>query len=433
MLHSCKLFILIILLSAKASAWTAEPPHPSKTVLVTGGAGYIGSQTCKALRQAGYLPIAYDNLSNGHREQVQWGPLEVGDVSDREMLKEVIARYRPIAVIHLAALKSVGESVKDPAKYYFNNVYGSLVLLDTLKEMGIRNVIFSSTASVYGIPDTPVITENNPVQPINTYGHTKAMVEQIMKDFDKAYGIHFISLRFFNAAGADLDGEIGERGSVPINLIPIALRVAAKQQKSLAIFGTDFDTPDGTAIRDYIHVADLADAHVKALQYLLDGSPSAIMNLGTGKGSSVNEVVSEIKQISQRLLPTELAPRREGDPPRLVADAKKAKELLNWKPKHSSLKTIITTEWNWLCKLYRNNLNNQAYDKESPQNLHLEGAAIARGQGGSENANFEANPTMSETDSLGCLGIHQIDAAAQIGNVQEKNKFYETPMFENQE
>ncbi|MBX3719670.1 MAG: UDP-glucose 4-epimerase GalE [Parachlamydiales bacterium] len=373
MLHRCKLFILIILLSAKASAWTAEPTHPSKTVLVTGGAGYIGSQTCKALRQAGYLPIAYDNLSNGHREQVQWGPLEVGDVSDREMLKEVIARYRPIAVIHLAALKSVGESVKDPAKYYFNNVYGSLVLLDTLKEMGIHNVIFSSTASVYGIPDTPVITENNAVQPINTYGHTKAMVEQIMKDFDKAYGIHFISLRFFNAAGADLDAEIGERGSVPINLIPIALRVAAKQQKSLAIFGTDFDTPDGTAIRDYIHVVDLADAHVKALQYLLDGSPSAIMNLGTGIGSSVHEVVSEIKQISQRLLPTELAPRREGDPPRLVADAKKAKELLNWKPKHSTLKTIITTEWNWLCKLYRNSLKNQEFDKEDPQNLHFRG------------------------------------------------------------
>ncbi|MBS0652741.1 MAG: UDP-glucose 4-epimerase GalE [Verrucomicrobia bacterium] len=359
-----KLLSLIVILYASASAWCADSPRQPKAVLVTGGAGYIGSQTCKALRQAGYLPVAYDNLCNGHKELVKWGPLEVGDISDREKLKAVISQYSPIAVIHFAGLKAVGESVKDPAKYYFNNVYGSLVLLDTLKEMNIHNVIFSSTASVYGIPETPIITESTPVQPINTYGHTKAMVEQILKDFDKSYGIHFISLRYFNAAGADLDGEIGERGEEPKNLIPIALRVAAKQQKTLKILGTDFDTPDGTAIRDYIHVADLADAHVKALQYLLDGRPSAIMNLGTGNGISVKEVVSETKRVCGRLLPTELSPRREGDPPRLVADSSKAEQLLNWKPKHSNLKTIITTEWQWLCKLHKIDAGSQIAEGE---------------------------------------------------------------------
>jgi len=346
--HIKKTLILTIVLCITASAWCAVE---KKNVLITGGAGYIGSQTCKALYQAGYQPIAYDNLSKGHKELVKWGPLEIGDISDRQMLKEVIAKYNPVAVIHFAALKAVGESVADPAKYYFNNVYGTLVLLDTLRETGIKNVIFSSTAAVYGIPEISVVTEESAVQPINPYGHSKAMVEQILKDFEKAYGLRFVCLRYFNAAGADLDLEIGERGNDPKNLIPIAMRVIAKQQKELAIFGNDFETPDGTAIRDYIHVADLADAHIKALEYLLNGNPSIILNLGTGEGVSVMEVVKEAQTVSHSPLPTVLAPRREGDPPHLTADCSKAQHLLHWTPQHSDLNTIISTEWRWLCQL----------------------------------------------------------------------------------
>lgn len=338
----------LILSTVCTSAVAAEN---LKNVLVTGGAGYVGSQTCKALNQAGYIPITYDNLCNGHTEHVKWGPLEIGDISDAKRLKEVISQYQPIAVIHIAAYKSVGESVKDPAKYYMNNLYGSLVLLNTLREMQIDKIIFSSTGSLYGIPETPIISENHPVLPINPYAHTKAMFEQILNDYEKAYGIHYISLRYFNAAGADLNLEIGERSNLPINLIPMAMHVILKKQKDLPIYGGDFETPDGTALRDYVHVVDLADAHVKALQYLLDGNPSATLNLGSGKGVSVLEVISEARKITQRLLPTVLAPRRDGDPPRLVADTTKAQKLLNWKPKYSNMKTIIRTEWEWLNKL----------------------------------------------------------------------------------
>lgn len=322
----------------------------NRNVLITGGAGYIGSQTCKALFEAGYTPISYDNLSNGHKELVKWGPLEIGDIADREALRAAISKYHPIAVIHFAALKSVEDSIKDPASYYFNNLYGTLVLLDTLKDNGIDKIIFSSTAAVYGIPETHLVTESNLVQPINPYGHTKAMTEQILKDFEKAYGLRFISLRYFNAAGADPGQEIGELGAYPKNLIPYALRILAKADGRLAIFGTDFDTPDGTAVRDYIHVADLADAHVKALEHLQSGKPSMILNLGTGKGFSVREVVETAERILQRPLQTVLAPRREGDPPCIVADASKAQELLNWRPRYSDLQTIIATEWQWLCK-----------------------------------------------------------------------------------
>jgi len=319
-----------------------------EVVLVTGGAGYIGSHTCKALSEAGYLPVSYDNLSNGHPDLVKWGPLEIGDICDKERLRKVIATYHPVAVIHFAAFKSVEDSVKDPAAYYFNNLYGTLVLLDILREARIHHIIFSSTAAVYGIPQIPLVTESSTAAPINPYGHTKLMSEQILRDFEKAYGLHFVSLRYFNAAGADLAQETGERGTSPKNLIPLVVRLLAEQKQKLSVFGTDFDTPDGTAVRDYIHVTDLADAHVKALEYLKSGKPSVVLNLGTGKGFSVQQVLHKSEEVLQQPLQTILAPRREGDPPYLIADSAKAQELLQWKPEHSNLETIIKTEWDWL-------------------------------------------------------------------------------------
>jgi UDP-arabinose 4-epimerase len=379
-MHMCRrIFPFVILFFNLFCGWASDPvrkiqPPPSTTqsqksslqssspllndlgckfVLVTGGAGYIGTQTCKALQEAGYLPLVYDNLSTGQEEGLKWGTFVKGDVSDRKKLGEIIDQYHPIAVIHVAAFKCVGESVKDPAKYYFNNLCGSLILLDVMREKGVKKIIFSSTASAYGSPEKPTpIKESTPCQPINPYGNSKWMVEKIINDFKDAYGFQYVILRYFNVAGADLKGECGERGS-PANLIPIIFQVACKKRKELEVFGRDYPTHDGTAIRDYVHVIDIAEAHVKALEYLLQDKPSVILNLGTGRGFSVQEVVDVVRSVTGKKISIKDCPRRPGDPTLLTADSKLAKELLGWEPKNSDLKTIVESEWNWLQSLER--------------------------------------------------------------------------------
>ncbi len=325
---------------------------PKEAVLVVGGAGYIGTQTCKLLEREGYFPVVYDNLITGHENAVEWGTLEIGDIADRKRLSDVIDKYAPKAVIHFAALKAVGESVKDPAKYYINNVCGSITLLDVLREKKLNKIIFSSTAAVYGAPDiSHPIKENEGDEPINPYGWSKWMVEKILNDFHHAYGFEYVVFRYFNASGADPERACGERGKNPQNLIPIVLQVSMQERKELEIFGNDYSTPDGTAIRDYIHVYDLADAHVKAVRYLLENNKSITLNLGTGKGSSVVEVVEMAKSVTRSPIPTKQVSRRPGDPASLTANADLAKAVLNWEPHYSDLKSIIQTEWAWHKKL----------------------------------------------------------------------------------
>jgi UDP-glucose-4-epimerase GalE len=340
-----RLFLRVVFLLNFSLAWTGESP---KAVLVTGGAGYIGTQTCKALEGAGFLPIAYDNFSKGSALGFKWGILVEGDISDKEKLKRVIDKYHPIAVIHMAAFKAVAESVRDPSKYYLNNLCGSIALLDVMREKGLKKIIFSSSALVYGGLDTlEPIKETMPCQPETPYGKSKWIVEGILEDFRSSYGFHYVVLRYFNVAGADLMGECGERGESTQNLIPIIFQVASNKRKELEVFGEDYATRDGTAIRDYLHVADLADAHVKALHYLLKGKPSVILNLGTGKGSSVKEIVEAAKVVTGRPIPEKRAPRRTGDPRCLTADPSLASEVLGWRSEHSDLKTLLESEWKW--------------------------------------------------------------------------------------
>jgi UDP-glucose-4-epimerase GalE len=319
-------------------------------VLVTGGAGYIGSQTCKALAQRGYIPVAYDSLAIGKKEAVKWGPLVVGELSDRAHLDQVMEQYHPIGVIHFAAWTAVGESVTDPSKYYWNNVVGTLILLDAVRDHKIAPFIFSSSAATYGIPETSLIEEFAAQAPINPYGNTKFIVEKMLGDFGRAYGIRYVCFRYFNAAGADPDGELGPNFKSATHLIPIVLQVAAKKKPLLEVFGTDYLTVDGTAIRDYIHVADLAAAHVLALDYLLEGKKSLSLNLGTGRGYSVKEVIQAAKNVTKCDIPFVYSGRREGDPPMLVANARKAQELLGWETRYSDLETLIQTSWDWMQK-----------------------------------------------------------------------------------
>ncbi len=319
----------------------------NRSILVTGGAGYIGSHACKELAGAGYTPVTLDNMVYGHEWAVQWGPLVRGDISDHQVLDQVFDLYRPQAVIHFAAYAYVGESVTDPAKYYRNNVAGTLALLEAMLRHGCRDMVFSSTCATYGNPVSIPIPENHPQQPINPYGRGKLMIEQILSDFDAAYGLKNISLRYFNAAGADPEGCIGEDHEPETHLIPLAVMAALKLKQKLNIFGQDYPTLDGTAVRDYIHVSDLARAHIQALEYMRSEKKSDFFNLGTGYGHSVQQVVEMVQKISGIRVPVKKTVRRKGDPPVLVASADKAVSKLGWQPKMNDLETIIETAWNW--------------------------------------------------------------------------------------
>lgn len=318
-----------------------------KRILVTGGAGYIGSHVCKDLAAEGYTPITYDNLVYGHPWAVKWGPLEKGDILDRPRLDEVIIKYRPEAVMHFAAYAYVGESVENPGKYYRNNVAGALTLLEAMRDNQIDKFIFSSTCATYGVPQEIPITEDHPQLPINPYGHSKLMVEQILKDFHTAHGIRSVSLRYFNAAGADSESEIGEKHDPETHLIPLILDAATGKRPHITIFGDDYDTPDGTCIRDYIHVSDIAAAHILALEKLEGQAGACAYNLGNGKGFSVKEVIDTARKVTKCEIPTQTGHRRAGDPPRLVGDATQIRNELGWEPVFSDLTSIIATAWKW--------------------------------------------------------------------------------------
>jgi UDP-glucose-4-epimerase GalE len=319
-------------------------------ILVTGGAGYIGSHTCKALSKAGLTPVTYDNLVTGHEASVKWGPLERGDILDRARLDAVLQKYQPLAVLHFAAYAYVGESVTQPAKYYRNNVSGALTLLEAMRDHGVTQVVFSSSCATYGTPRSMPIGEDHPQNPINPYGASKLIVERMLADFGAAYNLRSVSLRYFNAAGADPDGEIGEDHEPETHLIPLVLKAAAGESSNITIYGTDYDTPDGTCIRDYVHVTDLAEAHVLAFTALGEGCDSSSYNLGTGHGFSVREVIRTANVVSGQNIPVAEGSRRPGDPARLVADAKRAKVELGWDPQYGDLRQIIATAWNWMLK-----------------------------------------------------------------------------------
>jgi UDP-arabinose 4-epimerase len=315
------------------------------TVLVIGGAGYIGSHTARALRRAGHQVIIFDNLSTGYEVLARGFELIKGDVLDRSTLAHTLSGVD--AIMHFAAFAYVGESVTNPRKYFHNNVEGGLSLLNAALEAGVKKIIFSSTCAVYGVPAKVPIAEDIPRQPVNPYGVSKLFFEQALEAYDRAYGFRYASLRYFNAAGADENGEIGELHEPETHLIPLALSAAAGRGPELQVFGSDYPTPDGTCIRDYIHVSDLADAHVKALDHLAAGKPSFAANVGTGRGHSVQEVLTMIREVTGNPVPHRIGPRRPGDPPALVADPRKAQELLQWKASRS-LRDIITTAWKWM-------------------------------------------------------------------------------------
>jgi UDP-arabinose 4-epimerase len=316
-------------------------------VLVTGGAGFIGSHTCKALAHAGLEPVVLDNLSKGHRAAVRWGPFVHGEVSDRELLRQVMGKYRVEGVIHFAAHAYVGESVYEPRKYFQNNVANTLALLDAMMEVGIKQIVFSSTCATYGPPESLPIGEDHPQRPVNPYGESKLFIERVLQAYGHAYGLRWITLRYFNAAGADPDGELGEDHDPETHLIPLVIHAALGQRPWVDIFGTDYQTPDGTAIRDFVHVTDLADAHVRALHHIRDGGESLALNLGTGTGYSVREVIATVERVGRCSVPVREAPPRAGDPPALVADARRAQFILGWQPRYADLDVIVRTAWAW--------------------------------------------------------------------------------------
>lgn len=318
-------------------------------VLVTGGAGYIGSHACKALAAAGYRPITFDSLVHGHRKAVQWGPLEEGDLLDRDRVERLFRDYDFACVMHFAAFIAVGESTTDPGKYYRNNVGGTLALLEAMARHDVGSIVFSSTAAVYGTPTIVPIPETAPLTPINPYGWTKLTSERMIADFAAAHGIRFAILRYFNACGADPHGDIGEDHNPETHLIPLALD-AVTTGKQLTLNGDDYPTEDGTCIRDYIHVSDLAEAHVAALKALRSGASSATYNLGTGRGISIREVFASIERVTGRNVPFELGPRRSGDPAALVADPTLANTQLDWSPRASDIDSIIASAWRWHCR-----------------------------------------------------------------------------------
>lgn len=316
-------------------------------ILVTGGAGYIGSQTTKRLNAAGLETTVLDNLSTGHRDFARWGAFIQGDVCDSDSLDRLFSSRSIDAVVHFAAASQVGESVREPLLYYQNNVGGTITLLAAMRRHKVDTLVFSSSCSVYGPPFDGLLTEDHPCQPISPYARTKRMMEDVMEDMARASGLKYVALRYFNAAGADPDAEVGERHNPETHLIPLVLQVALGQRDHLDIFGDDYATPDGTAIRDYIHVQDLADAHVQALTHLQNGGASGPINLGNGQGHSVHQIVEAARQVTGRAIPVRMAPRRPGDSPRLVGDAAKARALLGWNPKYADIRDIIATAWAW--------------------------------------------------------------------------------------
>lgn len=322
----------------------------SEAILVTGGAGYIGSHTCKALAKAGFLPVVYDNLSTGHAYAVKWGPFIEGDLNDRNKLNEAFTTFKPKAVIHFAANAIVIESMADPGKYYRNNVGSTIALLEAMRDHGVGQLVFSSTCATYGHPQFTPITEAHPQNPINPYGRSKQMIEQIIADFERAHGIRAVILRYFNAAGADLETQIGENHTPETHLIPTIIQTALGIKSEIVVYGTDFETKDGSAVRDYIHVQDLAGAHVAALKC----QKSASINLGTGTGYSVFEIIDAMQKFCGKTLPVRLENRRPGEPGILTADKSRAQEYLGWSPQVSDLPTIIESAWKWHQLLFEN-------------------------------------------------------------------------------
>ncbi|MEA5577932.1 UDP-glucose 4-epimerase GalE [Anabaena sp. UHCC 0451] len=331
-----------------------SPQKP--TILVTGGAGYIGSHAVLALVQAGYQVKILDNLVYGHRdlvEQVLQVELIQGDIEDRHLLDHLFQTHNIAAVMHFSAYAYVGESVNNPAKYYRNNVVATLTLLEAMLSASIRNFVFSSTCATYGVPQFIPITEDHPQNPINPYGATKLMVERILSDFDVAYGLKSVRFRYFNAAGADPSGLLGEDHDPETHLIPLVLQTALGNRKSISIFGTDYPTPDGTCIRDYIHVSDLATAHILGLEYLLQGGESEVFNLGNGNGFSVKEVIAAAEEVTGINIPVQECDRRPGDPPSLIGSSEKARKILNWQPQYPGIQDIVTHAWNWHQKRHK--------------------------------------------------------------------------------
>ena len=319
-------------------------------VLVTGGAGYIGSHACKALARAGFQPVVFDNLSTGWKGAVQWGPLVQGDLMDRAAIDAALAEHRPVAVMHFAALSLVGESMQDPGRYWRVNVGGALNLLEACAAAGVRNFVFSSTCATYGDQDGVLLTEETPQRPINAYGGSKLAIEQMLQDFGKSVGISHVIFRYFNVAGADPEGETGEQHVPETHLIPLMLDAVAGKRPALTVFGTDYPTRDGTCVRDYVHVTDLADAHVLGLRRLLDGKGNGVFCLGTGRGFSVREVIEASRAVTNREVPVVIGGRRAGDAAALVSSSTHAIEELGWEPQHSSLRQMIGDAWAWAQK-----------------------------------------------------------------------------------
>lgn len=316
-------------------------------VLVCGGAGYIGSHVNKQLNKEGYETVVFDNLVYGHREAVKWGQFVQGDLKNFDEIERVFRKYKIDAVFHFAAYAYVGESVENPEKYYYNNVTNTLNLLHVMRKYGCNKIIFSSTCATYGEPEKVPITEDMTQNPINPYGASKLMVERIFEDYSKAYGIEFVVLRYFNAAGADPEGEIGESHTPETHLIPLVLDAASGKRQDIKVFGTDYNTPDGSCIRDYIHVYDLATAHLSALHHLEEGKESDFFNLGNALGTSVFEVVKSVKKVTGREFTVTMADRRAGDPAKLVGSSKKAQKVLGWKPIYEEIDTIVEHAWKW--------------------------------------------------------------------------------------